>query len=661
MRAHTGVAILFCLAVPLAAQGPSVSSAADPAPPPPQSVNAVQFDVHASRDGEPVNDLSVDDFEVIEDGERQQVTSFTAVHVADSVPDASTSADFQRRVFVVFLDTTQLPTRLLPSLRLPALRFVDRLVGNDDLLAVMTPDQPASAVEFGQKASVLSALMARDTLWANDGQPSSLDEKDALYARCYADRPQIVTEMQERRRERLGLESLDDLVLRLGEARRERVTVIIISDGWRLFRPNRALMAPRPENNERRLNPFGRNRRDDRDDPRPASGTDQTECDADRQVLSEMDGLAAMRTITDAANRTSVSFYPVAPAALLTDRAPEAASRDADATGARSRIDSLRTIAEDTDGVAVLAAADVDAQIVRVRKDASVYYLLGYSSTNAKLDGKYRDVTVRVRRPGVQVRARRGYRGLTAEEVLAMTDGPSTGTNAARRSTASLSVTNRAPFRMRAASWASAAAGGTGTVWLVGEMDFATRRDLAWTTGATAEVSVVAATGSAVQTTTLTVPSGEGGFSFTMPALTPGEYAVRVKLTPELGTAALPLTDLIRVTVPDMPTAIGEAVMSRRGPSTGLRHVLTADPRFQRNERLRLELPTALPDAATARLLDRSGTPLRVPVTLSERPDPDGFRWITADVTLAPLAAGDYSIEVIVGKYSQLTPFRLVP
>ena len=60
-------------------------------------------------------------------------------------------------------------------------------------------------------------------------------------------------------------------------------------------------------------------------------------------------------------------------------------------------------------------------------------------------------------------------------------------------------------------------------------------------------------------------------------------------------------------------------------------------------------------------LLDRAGKALQVPVQVTERTDADGIRWIVADVTLAPLAAGDYAIEVSAGGASQVTGFRVIP
>jgi hypothetical protein len=75
-----------------------------------------------------------------------------------------------------------------------------------------------------------------------------------------------------------------------------------------------------------------------------------------------------------------------------------------------------------------------------------------------------------------------------------------------------------------------------------------------------------------------------------------------------------------------------------------------ANLQFSRTERLRLELPVVA-DAkpGSGRLLDRTGQPLQVPVTVGERLDEaTGQRWITADVILAALSGGDYAVEIEV-------------
>jgi hypothetical protein len=53
-----------------------------------------------------------------------------------------------------------------------------------------------------------------------------------------------------------------------------------------------------------------------------------------------------------------------------------------------------------------------------------------------------------------------------------------------------------------------------------------------------------------------------------------------------------------------------------------------------------------------------------VPVTSSARADADdeGLRWVVAEVALAPLAAGDYEIELeLAGGASHGFPFSIVP
>ena len=48
----------------------------------------------------------------------------------------------------------------------------------------------------------------------------------------------------------------------------------------------------------------------------------------------------------------------------------------------RARIDSLRTMAENTDGLAIVNSNDIDRGLRRVVDDLTSYYLLGYYSTN---------------------------------------------------------------------------------------------------------------------------------------------------------------------------------------------------------------------------------------------------------------------------------------
>src|SRR5437899_5311381 len=80
-------------------------------------------------------------------------------------------------------------------------------------------------------------------------------------------------------------------------------------------------------------------------------------------------------------------------------------------------MDTLRELAEQTDGRAIVNRNDLMAGMKQITKDSSAYYLIGYNSSQAPSDGKFHEIKVRVKRPGVQVRARKGYWALTAEET----------------------------------------------------------------------------------------------------------------------------------------------------------------------------------------------------------------------------------------------------
>ena len=264
-----------------------------------------------------------------------------------------------------------------------------------------------------------------------------------------------------------------------------------------------------------------------------------------------------------------------------------------DSQNLAARQDSLRQLAADTDGLAVVNTNQIDNALKRIVADLSSYYLLGYYSTNTKLDGRFRTITVRVRRPGVQVRARRGYRGLTADELLTAAEGEKRA-EAAASSPVNVVINPRAPFRIRTATWTSPAAGGEAAVWVVGELDYATRKDLMWSAGAKAEIVLVAGDGTEIVSTRPTFRRARG-----LSRAHSGNRRHRARrLRPSSARAArhgsgLPVTDTARLSVPATAAILGEPVMWRRGPSTGLKHLVTADPRFQRNERVRFEMATA--------------------------------------------------------------------
>jgi hypothetical protein len=48
-------------------------------------------------------------------------------------------------------------------------------------------------------------------------------------------------------------------------------------------------------------------------------------------------------------------------------------------------------------------------------------------------------------------------------------------------------------------------------------------------------------------------------------------------------------------------------------------------------------------------------------VTAQLRDQPDGTRWMTAQLALAPLAAGDYVLELADGDNRMLAAFKVVP
>jgi VWFA-related protein len=646
--------------------------------------NYVRVDMYATVDGKSIEDLTAEEVEVLEDDVAQKVEAFERVRVSPAGPQElrrepntveesrQMAAEARARIFVIFLDTYHTTIEGSSNMRLPLIKFLDRLLGPDDMVALMTPEMGASEITLGRKTTVISNIMQAQWMWGRRGRLVDDDPKELLYQECYGI-GSLVDEMKARRREKLTLDALADLMVHLTGVREERKGLVVVSEGWQLFRSNPSLTSG--DTGLNRVRPEDILKRSPR--PAPSDGGTSTtpstrvECEADRVALASLDHTQRLREITEEANRGNVTFYPVYARGLVAFDAPigpdKAPTIREDQANLRVKQDGLRFLADNTDGISIVNTNNIDAMLQRIVDDLSSYYLFGYYSTNTKLDGRFRNISVRVKRPGARVRARRGYRGRTADDLISGAAGAAAA-EAPDSLTAALTpvvgFNARSQFRIRTSSWTRQGTGNEppGAFWVVGEIDYRTRRELAWTASAKADVVVLASDGTEIMSKSLEVRTEDGPFAFEVPdsgGLVAGEYAVRVRLTSAADSGQV-LSDTARVVL-TQTTSLGEAVMWRRGPTTGLQHRRTADPRFLRSERLRLEHPTTLPGAATARMLDRNGKPLNVPVQVTDREDTGGFRWIVVDASLAPFAPGDYAIEVTQGTAKQVTGFRVVP
>jgi VWFA-related protein len=672
----------FCLAtaiataISLAAQtSPQTPPAPSQQPPIRVETNFVRVDVYPTKDGKPLPGLKAEDFEVLEDGVVQQIKSFEHVVIAPAGPpetrrEPSSQRDMMQqatnprsRVFVIYLDTWNVNVGGSHNIAEPIIRLLDRIIGPDDLVGIMTTEMAASQVILARKTQVIEDGLRKNWAW---GLRHSLqnDNREFAYKACYPPLPRnpedagkvdsaLATKMIQRKRERASFEAMEDLVLYLGAIREERKAVIVITEGWLKFRPDHDMMKPRKSDNYTEhygpdrigVDLHGKLTTNENRDTDPSSLGEQ-QCATDRMRLAMLDNDVFFRDMLDEANRMNVSFYPVDPRGLPAFDSPIGPEPpppvNVDHAILRHRLETLHDMALATDGLAVVGSNDLDKGLQRISDDLTSYYLLGYYSTNTKLDGRFRRLQVKVKQPGVQVRARRGYRAATAEEAAAArsaTDKPSPEKTAFNNAMGMLSrVRPDSRFRINAAVQKH---GDGGTVWVAGELPATSTRTDEYALGSTAAIEVRA--GDAATSASVTLKPGERGFvvPVKLPAGNADRVQVRARLTSE--GSPVPLTDAIDVTaVSAQPLAF------RRGSSTGNRYLPAADFRFSRTERLRLELPVGADvKPSGAKILDRTGQTLPIPLTTSERTDADtGQKWIMADLTLAPLAAGDYAIEV---------------
>ena len=599
------------------------------------------------RQGNPVPDLTANDFEVFEDGKPQAIESFRFIKIDGAAPPPGTApirtrADEERaaanddaRIFVFFLDDYHVRLGNSMAARKPLVEFVQNNLGPGDLLAVMYPLAPLDSVALTRDhQSVIRILEKFEGRKFNYEPKNDTEQRYALYP----------AETVERIRRQVSLSALEGLSVKLGALREGRKAVIVVSEGYT------AVLPPQLRDPVATMPGMGNNARRN-----PLAGENSTAEDR-AEFSGQVDVQQEMQYVFAAANRSNTALYTVDPRGLATGEfdISENVGMQRSSTALRQTQDTLRVLAEQTEGRAIVNRNDMAVAMKQIVADSSAYYLLGYNSAQAPKDGKFHEIRVRVKRPGAEVRARKGYWALTPSEAVraAAPDKPNAPPEVSR-ALSEISSPTRGRF---VRTWVGTSRGSDGKtrvtfVWEPIPAQPGVRRDSA------TSISVLAASPDGKQYFSGNVPQEAGGNGDTASRQTtfevpPGRLQLRLGVNGSNGPID---SDDREVTVPDL-TAVEagfatprvyvartarDFAMIRKDPNA----VPSASREFRRTDRMIVRLDTYSPGSApmtvTARMLNRQGGKLvDVPVN-STAGQPH-----LIDLPLSAFAPGEYLLEL---------------
>jgi len=337
--------------------------------------------VVTDRADRPVTDLTIDDFEIREEGRVQAITDFTFV----SVPPAGRSVDLSApagpphdvaanpapsdasRAFAFVVDDGGInASDLVPLKR----TLTDLLAAASprDQIAVIYLQRSDLSQDFTDDLSLLTAAVDR----ATEAVGLSLGSGDRL------------------RRIRFVSDGLQNVVSTMASAPHARRAVVFLSSG-----SSGEVLTP---------------------EVRPLSSGSIDGFLSERAMADAAIAEAHMRAAYERAIRANVPIYTLDPHGLASPESvfdigmiASPGQRRALERTIRHRLDFLLTLAENTGGRGFVHQSDLQAAVDAIMTENGSYYLLGYYPEPYDADGEFHEVDVRVKRPGLRVRARSGY------------------------------------------------------------------------------------------------------------------------------------------------------------------------------------------------------------------------------------------------------------
>ncbi len=367
-------------------------------------------EVHAivtDKTGAFVRDLTKDDFEILEDGKPQAASAFSLIDLPIEraalgpfeADVHSTSRTFDGRIYVFLLDDLHTAFTRTQAVRDAAKRFIQRYLGVNDLAAVVyTSGRQESGQELTGSPRLLMAAVDR---FQGQKLPSAGAEKLALHIR-QTDNDTVLADEPPQPHNREALEKAESIrdpydAERGQNARRTLQAVENVANWMRDVQGRRKALLLFSEGL-------------DYDIYQPFNLTQS----ASAIVAEAQDAIAA-------AQRANVNVYGIDPRGLsqfgelidISTRSDYPQLEYGTFRGALHELrlsqESLLSLSEETGGLAVVNTGDVVGGLGRIVLDNSRYYLLGYYSDSTKWSRKFLKLEVRVKRPGLVVRARNGF------------------------------------------------------------------------------------------------------------------------------------------------------------------------------------------------------------------------------------------------------------
>ena len=397
-----------------AGQSPSTapSQAGPQAPTFRVAVDYVEVDVLVTdARGEYVRDLKKEDFQIFEDGKPQTIANFVPIDIpiergeqplfasAPIAPDVhSNEQPFNGRVYVMVLDSPHTLPQNTNLMRLAAKKFINEKFGANDLMAVVTARGVGGGPDDGQEFTSNKRLLlaAVDKFRGTQPRSAVLNKIDDVInkasqrsaIRAAGGTPDDPIDMDAKEREfnaRAVIEELTSVADWFSVVHGRKKSILYFSEGISY----------------------------DIHDVFANSGNN-----AAAMIQLHMQDLVRATT------KANAVIYAIDPRGLLglSDGSVElqgvdVAGLDERGLQTESRLarESLQSFAAETGGFAVVNTNRLANAFDRIVQENSAYYVLAYYPPNPKRDGKYHNINVRVSRPGLTVRFRKGYANPTGK------------------------------------------------------------------------------------------------------------------------------------------------------------------------------------------------------------------------------------------------------